>query len=267
MSDLRSLQRAFWSALTAPRGAESALAEGAQDAWLEGMVQGDARASARGRLDVYANMYFHRLHDNLALDFPRLAAVLGARGFHRLITAYLGAHPSSDPSVRHLGRALPSFLRERRDESAPWLADLAALEWARLDVFDRVDESVLTFEDLRDAASGGFSGLHLRAIAALTQVGVEYDVTTLWRQAEVEVVAPRRAKGLLLVWRQPDDAVHHRLVDPMEAELVAEVVRGIDFSALCAQLSVGRTDEGAAQQALALVAAWTAAGLLVYRGE
>jgi hypothetical protein len=210
-------------------------------------------------------MYFHRLLDALGADFPRLAAVLGARDFHALAAAYLAAHPSCEPSLRHLGRALPRFLRAA-PAGAPWHADLAALEWARLDVHDRQDEPVLTSTSLREAALRGFAGLRLQAIAAHARIAVTHDVTEAWRRSEGEqVAAPQRDPGMIVVWRRPDGSVHHRLVPSSEGPLLAALEAGLDFAALCARLGDGCSDEAAARRAIALVGAWTADGLLLHR--
>ena len=95
---------------------------------------------AYGRLDVYADMYFYRLRDCLAEDFPKLAELVGEARFHNLVTDYLLRHPSSHPSLRELGRRLPAFLADHAIAAEfPVAADLARLEWARVDVFDERD--------------------------------------------------------------------------------------------------------------------------------
>ncbi|HEY6876966.1 MAG TPA: DNA-binding domain-containing protein [Polyangiales bacterium] len=224
MADLRTLQEAFWTAITA--------AEGTSDL----------------RLNVYANMYFYRLRDNLALDFPVLADVLGPARFHNLITDYLLAHPSQDPNVRNVGRALPAFL-------SGWLSDLAALEWARLDVYDRADQPVL--RDLHGHAREGFAGLTLRSIRAHTLVPVQYEVEAVWRTRAGEAA---RRPHVILVWRK-DSEVHHRPLDADERELWPALNAGVSFAELCAQLPLPM--ERAAERALQLLCSWTASELLV----
>src|SRR5207244_2774521 len=80
------------------------------------------------RVHVYAGMYFWRLVDALREDFPKLATVLGDGGFADLVRGYIRAHPSTAPSIRHLGRALPDFLAGYPPAS---LAALARLAWTR----------------------------------------------------------------------------------------------------------------------------------------
>lgn len=261
MLELTRLQRSFWSALTHAEDGPAAPSTSSSRADLTRWIRGDARAAASDRLALYASMYFHRLLDALAADFPRLAAVLGARTFGALAARYLAVHPSLQPSLRHLGRALPQFLRAAPGDSLPWHADLAALEWARLDVHDRRDELVLTLDRFREAASRGFAGLRLAAIAAHERVVIDYDVRAAWRAAEA-VDTPRRGPGVIVVWRRPDHTVHHRLVSGREAQWIADLAHGLDFATLCATLGRDCSAVEAAQRAVELVGAWTADGLL-----
>lgn len=263
---LRTLQESFWALVSAPAGVADALAAEPGHAWLAGAVVGDGCASALERLDVYANMYFYRLRDNLALDFPKLSAVVGDTAFHNLITDYLQACPSQEPSVRHLGRRLPAFLcTHGLCQRRPWLADLAALEWARLDVFDRADEAALTVADLQQAAAVGFSDLRLQFIEAHAVVRTERAVDLVWRavQDNQEPADPATvSRAALLVWRQPDLCVYHRRLEAAEAELVPRLEAGFSFVELCEVLAARLSNDEAAQMAVRLLRSWAHAGLL-----
>ena len=115
------------------------------------MVAGDARLSAVERLDVYATMYFVRIHDVLRDEYARTAAVLGGEAFHDLVTDYLQACPPAHPSLREAGARLPAFLAAHAlAADRPWLAELARLERARLEVFDGPDAAPLSIAALRD---------------------------------------------------------------------------------------------------------------------
>jgi hypothetical protein len=195
-----------------------------------------------------ATVNFYRLRDNLALDFPALAAVLGPARFHNLITDYLLAHPSTDPNVRNVGRALPGFL------GSGWLAELAALEWTRADVFDREDEPLL--RELATHAQEGFTRLTLRLVRAHTRLFVQHEIEPVWRNRSG---VPAHAPHAVLVWRK-DNAVRHRPLDADELELWPLLERGMSFVELCAQLPL--PIERAAPRALQLVCSWTTSELL-----
>src|SRR5262249_61021381 len=98
---LGELQALFWRTLN-----------GSTEPALEAVVVSTPALPAAGRLDIYARMYFWRLHDALAGDFEKTAAALGADRFADTVRAYLAAHPSGHPSVPHLGRHFAGFPRE-----------------------------------------------------------------------------------------------------------------------------------------------------------
>jgi hypothetical protein len=251
MTSLRALQETFWTLITAPDGVP-------EHPWTARTIASDQSASAQERLDVYANMYFFRLLENLSLDFPRVAALVGPTGFHNLITDYLAACPSRDPSVRNVGRALPTFLQDHQ-ASPPWLADLAALEWARLDVADRTDIPLLTASELASAAAHGFATLRLELIEAHDTLPLRFAVEPIWREQQPEVQQQPRT---LLVWRKPDCSIHHRSLDPDELRLFPKLRAGLSFIDLCAHLGRTQPAHQAARRALALTSSWTASALL-----
>lgn len=251
------MQETFWSLISAPAGVPAT-------PWIDRVIRGDHNASAADRLTVYANMYFFRLLDNLGLDFPALAAALGPTSFHNLITDYLHACPSRGASVRNVGQRLPAFLREY-PAAPPWLAELAALEWTRLDLADREDEQVLTPADAQRAASEGFASLRLRFIAAHGCVPTSHRIEHVWRARERTDAIPAPDAGparTFLVWRQPDTSVHHRPLDPDELMLLPRLREGLSFIELCTMLSTSQPAEVAAQRALTLLSSWLGSGLL-----
>jgi hypothetical protein len=264
---LGPLQRQLFALITAPAGVGPALdAMGIDRARLGELIVGDARASAVERLDVYANMYFYRIRDVLAEEFPKLAASLGAAPFHNLVTDYLVACPSRHPSLRYIGGALPPFLRVHAlAAERPWLAELAALEWARLDVFDRADAAPLTREALAALAPEAFVELALPLIPAHEVVPTSHAVEDAWRAIEAggdpRAPAPAEPAHALLVWRR-GVVVHHRRLDDGEAAALAVLRGGGTFGTLCGELGATRSPDQAAARAAALLTRWLADELL-----
>lgn len=267
---LESLQERLWGLIRAPRGVQAACREAGYDDLLATCIVGDERGSAVNRLETYANMYFYRLHESLASDFPKLAAALDKVGFHNFVTDYLAACPSEHPSLRFLGRRLPTFLQEHHEtKERPWLPDLAALEWARVDVFDREDEPVLTMADVTAHAAEEFARLHLSLRKAHQVVPVSHAVDDAWRELGSGAQPSRAAceirplEGALLVWRKQDLSVCHRPIDSLESVCLALLKDGIAFLELCAVLGRDFSNEEAAQRALQLLLGWTTSELLV----
>jgi hypothetical protein len=266
---LAELQRRFFQLVTAPEGvAEELAAHNIPPDELASMVVGDRRASAVERLDVYANMYFYRILDVLRTDYPKLLAVVGDAAFHNLATDYLVAHPSRHPSLRFVGSALPGFVASHAlGARRPWLAELAALEWARVDVFDRADVRLLTRDTLAARPPEAFAALALGPIPAHELVTVTHDVEETWRVVEggrePEPPRPTEEPRTLLVWRR-GVTVHHRLVDEFERAALELVRAGTTFGLLCSALGARLpSEEEAAARAAGFLGRWLADELLV----
>jgi hypothetical protein len=269
---LAELQRRFFELVTGQQGvAKELAARRIPEREVTDVIAGDARASAVERLDVYANMYFFRILDVLRADYPKLAAVLDGDAFHDLATDYLQAHPSRHPSLRFVGAALPGFLAAHRAAARrPWLAELAALEWARVDVFDRADAAAVSREALAALAPEGFAELALAPVPACALVPAAWAVEDLWRALEagdgdgapLPPPAPAPAGHALLVWRR-GVTVHHRPVEAGERFALERLLARTTFGTLCADLGeVLGSEPAAAELAARCLAQWLADELL-----
>ena len=268
---LRELQLLVWQLITAPEGVRA----GARDLCrrselasveLDFLVLGDERLDAADRLDIYADMYFYRLRDCLAEDYPKLEARIGAQHFHNLVTDYLIAHPSRHPSLRELGRALPDFLEAHplgREFRA--LADLARLEWARVDVFDERDEAPLARGELleRGASDPEF---RVGLAAAARRLNLDARVLEHWREPGAAPESEAREPAHVLVWRR-DFRVFHRSLAGDEARCLAalaEAPRTLGQIGECLAEALHPSEAETAGARLAeLLEGWLRDGLLV----
>lgn len=249
---LRDLQGAFWHAVSTDPGVLAA------DATLLATAAPSANLDASARLQVYVDAYFSRLRDVLADDFPRLATTLGATRFDELAREYLRAEPSTNPSLRHLGDALPAFV-QARVALPSYLADLARLERARTEVFDAPDDASLTVADLHTIPAEAWPALRFTPIRALTVVRLDWPVLDLWHDPQARPTGP--ATTMVRVWRSTDFRVFHAALDPRAARALEGLVGGAPFGAFCGTFGDLPAAE-AARQATALLARWLEDGLL-----
>jgi hypothetical protein len=225
--DLQGVEELFWKLITAPEGVARGAAELHRQGALESedlsfLVPPTDRLGSAEQLDIYADMYFHRLHDCLAEDFPVLVSRMGDARFHNLVTDYLLAHPSSHFSLRELGRALPGFLEGHpMEREFPALADLARLEWARADVFDEADGAPLSREELLELGASKPEKPVLALIPATRLLRLDASVLPLWKRldggedADEEAARPRGETTAVRVWRK-GFAIFHRSVQSDE---------------------------------------------------
>ena len=179
---------------------------------------GTSSLPAPARMQVYGNMYWIRLLDTLAEQFPDLYAAVGRAAFAELARDYLRAHPPTSPSLRELGCRLPAFLASRAE--TPELAEIAELEWTRIDLFDGPDAVALRADDVQRLDPSALAELPL-ALSATARVLA-------------------RAGGTVLVHRA-DGHVHDRVLDEDEAAALAEVAGGTTVGALCERVGDAAT--------------------------
>ena len=242
---LRDLQSLFWASLN-----------GRQEPALRAVVRSTPGLGREDRLAIYAEMYVARLRDVLAEDFEKTAAALGPEGFTAVARAYLAEHPSEHPSVRHVGRHLPAFLASQPPPAAPvWLADLARLEWARVEVFDAPDDRPIGMADLLALPEAEWPQARLRAIPALEVVASDWPLHCIWDGSR-----PDRTPTVLRIWRQ-NGGVYHCAMDAMEGVALAALREGRSFGEICeATADIDRAE--AAAEAAALLARWIEDGLI-----
>ncbi|MDJ0868974.1 MAG: DNA-binding domain-containing protein [Myxococcota bacterium] len=276
---LAPLQTLFWRLIAAPegvaRGAQALRRERVLDSSdLDFLVRPDARMNAVERLDVYADMYFYRLRDCLAEDFPRVAAWLSDARFHDLVTDYLLAHPPSHFSLRELGRALPDFLASHpQGGELPAVADLARLEWARVDVFDEADAVPLARDVLLARATAAPDGFRFERVPATRLLRLDASALPRWKalggdagDAVASAVAASAGQGAALVWRQ-GFAVFHRSLAADEAVCLealgeAPLTLARVGELLHAAQPAGCSDAAVAGRLAALLERWSADEIL-----
>ncbi len=265
----------------APQGVAAALAEeevattrarsGSALQRLENLIRSDDSLDATRRLEIYANAYFSRILDVLRADYPALVALLGDTAFNDLVTSYLLVEPSRSPSLRYAGFRLADFISTHEAASGirerwPWAADLAAFEWARIDVFDAADGLVLKREALASLAPEDFGALSLCLGPWVLLRTFAHPVERLWRIG-IHEKKDRRTEGVtgearVLVWRQ-DERVFHRSIDPHQEEALALLSLGSRFDALCEWTAERLGEEQAPVQAAQWLDQWLRDGLLI----
>jgi hypothetical protein len=262
--NLRELQTLLYQCITAADGTNERIGD-ERGSVLEALVDGDERLSAVERVDIYADAYFYRLLDCLAEDFPATLAVVGADNFAAIVKEYLLEYPPTEPSIRYAGLYLADFLNVHPfAERWPFIAELARLERAVLDVFHAADAPALGVEALRAVPSEEWPALRLRAHPAVAIVHSEWRIANVLHTVEQGEgwSDPEHEEASVLVWRQ-NVLVHYRSLEPVERDALAAVSEGARFATIC-ETVVDATEE---PHHLALIgrllARWLADGIIV----
>ena len=239
---LAELQQFFGEAATSGTGPRAGLDE---------VFVGDARLSASDRLAIYNRSYYYRLLDALCSVFEQTRRVVGSAQFERLALAYLSRHPSEHPAIERVGRLFPQYLRGGEALTEP-IADLAALEWARLSVLVAPNpRGLLVTTDLESAS---FPSAQLRFVPALHWLQLDPAALNAFAGAELSAQPAAVTRIAVAVWRRRHEVVHEQLPE-LELEALQLAVRGASIARICACFDGGSEAEDAAR-AFRMLAGW-----------
>ena len=187
------------------------------------------------RLDVYRNAYYTRLEEALAHDFPALLAALGEHDFGRLMAEYLRVHPSTSPTLRDLGHALPLWLHAQGKVEH---ADLAALEWAVLNVFDAADACLLDQTALVQLAPGAWATLSVCLHPSLTLLALNSNAAAYWQERQSRLLQPTLALSAMnwLVIARSTQGPALISITEMQYAVLISLQAGATVALVCAKM-------------------------------
>jgi hypothetical protein len=197
------------------------------------------------RLEIYNRQYWFRVIGAVSEDFPALNAVLGQERFDSLVLGYLRENPSTSFSLRDLGARLPAWLASYPELAGPQhslAVDVARLEWAYIEAFDRASLMPLGWQDF--AGLGKDSPLRLQPHLQLLDLQYPVDELVLAVHkgtAAMDIVsnaaAPRRQvsevtlpevkpSSVYLAVHRFENCVYYRRIEREEFLLLADLRDG-----------------------------------------
>lgn len=133
--------------------------------------------------------------------YPAVERLLGADYFTALAALFSSQHPPCSAVLHEYGENLAAFIEQFPPLVAwPFLADVARLEWARLQAFHAADALPLQLDGLGEEALHRLLDVRLQWHPSVTLLRSAYPLRALWSGVKMP-----RAKGAgenALVWRQ-----------------------------------------------------------------
>ena len=253
---LAELQRAF--AARVLQGDDAILAE----------IHDNSRTDRQTLMHVYEHAYGARLAEILEADYDKLLAALGPEDFLEMAHGYVETHPSKHPNARYFGRHMPAFLAEApAAQDRPWLAELAAVEWAMSEVFQAEDPPRLAMEAMAALHPTDWPRLTLIPVSDCRRLETRHGGPEAWLAldaSEDPAAAATEAAGAeesWIVWRQ-DDRANFRMLEPPEAWAFDQATKGAPFAHLCEGLLEWFPETEAATRMAGYLQIWIGAGLI-----
>ena len=211
-SELDRMERWMQAVFTHPDGAEAGL-RGAQakacyptaSETLDELVLPSKNLTSTERVSIYANMYYWRLIDILADDFPTVAHLLGPEQFKVVVKEFLEKHPSTSYTLNLLGCGFPEFIKAEAGElpHRDFIAAVARVERAIEDVFDEKYAEPVTLDELGSLLQEELVDIQLQIIPALRLLELDYPVneyiTAVREDRHMDIPLP--AKSYVAVYR------------------------------------------------------------------
>ena len=212
--ELSALQAWFQQVISAPESPEDP----------HGLIRSSGDFAVAERLGVYHYGYQARLTDCLVDDFPGVRQAVGEDFFARISQAYIQTHPSQVRTLNLFGLGFSAFLRCSRLPRRGALADLAALEWALVEVLHAQAAPVLNQAALAKIPLERWAGARF-TLADTVRILATRTPANAWlnalRHADAPVPAPAAKWSAVVVYRQGFDLWRMPLTKPMHAVLTA----------------------------------------------
>lgn len=135
------------------------------------------------RFDVYRNNVTVSLIDALADSYPVVQALVGEAFFRAMAAEFIRHYPPSSPVLVWYGEEYPDFLANFPPVAGlPYLADVARLEWLRVESWHAADAKPLSQEALISLLSDEAMLAHIcfTLDPALRVLHSAYPVVSIW---------------------------------------------------------------------------------------
>lgn len=200
---------------------------------LAAIVREDGLAFGK-RLQVYRNNTIISLTEALKATYPVVAALVGENFFAFAAKAFISGEPPQAPRLAEYGGGFAAFLAAFEPaRTIPYLADVAALEWAMNEAHHAPDNAALTPQDLAAVPQENAASIVLELRCSCRLLHSKYRIDRLWQAHQ----PGGSLQGLaidgnchLLVYR-PQDDVEMMSLDAAGFALLSRIGEGATLEA------------------------------------
>ena len=211
-----------------------------------GLLLRDGGIAGARRLQVYRNNHLSALREALRAVYPVTERLVGEAFFAAAADAYVASNPSRSGNIQDYGGAFPLFLESYAPAvSLPYLGDVAALEWRRLQTAIAPPHEPMDLEALAQVPKEMLTELRFHHQPAARAMDSRFPILSIWQfcqqpDPEGELDLGRGNEWVLFSRRTEE--VEMRLLSPGEYAFLRVLCRGETFEAAArAALTVERS--------------------------
>ena len=222
------------------------LGQALRDGHPAGLPLRDKGISGERRLQVYRHNHLSALRESLRAVYPVTERLVGEAFFAAAADAYVLANPSHSGNIQDYGGAFPLFLEGYAPAAAlPYLGDVAALEWRRLQTAIAPAHAPMDLTALAQVPKEMLTELRFHHQPAARALDSRFPILSIWQfcqqpDPEGELDLGRGSERVLFSRRAEE--VEMRLLSAGEYAFLRVLCRGETFEAACrAALTVERS--------------------------
>lgn len=198
------------------------------------------------RLQVYRHNHLSALREALRAIYPVVERLVGEPFFAAAADAYVMANPSRSGNIQDYGGAFAVFLAGHPPAaSLPYLGDVAALEWRRLQTAIAPPHTPMDLAALAQVPTEMLTDLRFHHQPAARALDSRFPILSIWQfcqqpDPDGELDLDRGSEQVLFSRRT--ETVEMRLLSPGEYTFLRVLCRGETFEAACrAAITVERS--------------------------
>ena len=182
--------------------------------------------AVKSRFNVYRNNVWSSLINSLRDSYEVVHQLVGTPFFNALAQRYIMQHPPTSAIMSQWGGEFSTFIKHDKDcENLPYLADVAQLEWLRIQTYHALDENPLSTEKVQAFLVHYIDELmdcKIELLAACKILNSNYCCISIWnlhqQYAQVSQFASLEQELLALDFSQAESAIIWR--NNLEVEVI-----------------------------------------------
>jgi hypothetical protein len=250
--------------------AAESVPEGADEHDAAQRLTAGPRLTPLERLEIYRRGYHARLLECLADDYPVLQHALGEQVFEDLCRGFIARYPSEGPNLNFFGRRMAAFCREDgplEPAMRRFAADLAALEWAIVEVIHAASGEPMTLEGLRDVPADAWARAKLVPNPSLRLLRFDHAVNAYFQafKDQRDAAIPSAEPSATAIYRSGYSVWRMDLTVPM-FDVLSALTAGEPLAAALGRAERSLAELDAADAALRVThwfREWVSSGLFV----
>lgn len=190
--------------------------------------------SAGIAVDIYRNNYFGNLHDALAGAYPVARQLVGDDFFRFMARKFAECFPSRNGNLHHYGAEFPEFLTTFVPaQTLPYLADVAAMEWACHVAYFAEDVATFDVQKLAEIAPELYLNLQLILHPSCRVLRSRYPISEIWRAhlpgASCDFHIDLNSGSCIALVYRKDDIVQVEDIDENFADWLQVIQKGVSI--------------------------------------